>query len=83
METKSPSPAPNDPRLASAQKRRNMWLGIALLGFVVLMGVGTAIRISQGAGTEPCNGLYWEPVKKECMEPDMPNLDAIGKAEPS
>jgi hypothetical protein len=30
-----------------AQKRRNAWLAIALVGFVVIVGVSTAIRIQE------------------------------------
>ena len=60
-----------------ARKRRNMWLALALVAFVVLMGVGTAIRIKDGAGTEPCKALYWDPIKEECLDPDLPNLENI------
>ena len=30
-----------------AQKRRNAWLALALVGFVVIVGVSTAIRIQE------------------------------------
>ena len=30
-----------------AQKRRNLWLAAALVGFVVIVGVSTAIRIQE------------------------------------
>ena len=30
-----------------AQKRRNVWLAFALVGFVVIVGVSTAIRIQE------------------------------------
>ena len=31
----------------NAQKRRNVWLAFALVGFVVIVGVSTAIRIQE------------------------------------
>lgn len=33
--------------LLAAQKRRNMWLAAALVGFVVIVGVTTAVRIQE------------------------------------
>lgn len=68
------TPAKLDPREVSARKRRNIWLGLALFAFVILMGVGTAIRIGQGAGTNPCEAsLYWDMRSNECLElPDSP-----------
>ena len=58
-----------DPQAIRARKRRNIWLGLALFAFVVLMGVGTAIRIGQGAGTNPCEAsLYWDLRSNECRE---------------
>ena len=73
--TSEPASVPTqpDPRAIKARKRRNIWLALALFTFVVLMGVGTAIRIGQGAGTDPCKpSLYWNadaPV-------DCPKIDA-------
>ena len=75
MAAEPAAPAELDPLAVKARNRRNIWLGLALFAFVVLMGVGTAIRISQGAGTKPCEALYWEPTKKECM--DTPVLGPI------
>ena len=44
-----------DPAAIAARKKRNVWLGLALLGFVVLVAITTMIRLSntdlsQGAG---------------------------------
>lgn len=47
----------NDPALA-AQRRRNLWLGLALFGFVVLVGVSTAIRLQDAALTDD-NSFYF------------------------
>lgn len=33
------------------QKRRNNWLGLALLGFVVLIGVVSALRLAENIQT--------------------------------
>ena len=69
MATEPIAPAKLDPREISARKRRNIWLGLALFAFVVLMGVGTAIRIGQGAGTNPCEAsLYWDMNSNTCQE---------------
>ncbi len=38
--------AVEDARLA-AQKKRNVWLGLALLGFVLLVGVVSALRLAE------------------------------------
>lgn len=61
-----------DAAAIKAMKRRNMWLALALFAFVVLMGVGTAIRIGQGVGTDPCEpSLYWNAdAPLECTELD-------------
>jgi len=73
----------NDPAAVQARKYRNMWLAIALLAFVVLMGVGTAIRISQGAGVNACEGsFYWDMNSNSCIEaPAEPDLDAISRGD--
>nr|WP_321362333.1 hypothetical protein [uncultured Hyphomonas sp.] len=42
-----PEPAHLDPAALAAQKRRNLWLGVALLGFVVLVGLTTFVRLSE------------------------------------
>lgn len=34
------------------QKRRNMWLALALVSFVVLIGIVTALKLSQGTYRE-------------------------------
>lgn len=64
-----------------ARNRRNMWLALGLVAFVVLMGVGTAIRISQGAGVSACEGsFYWDMDSNSCVEGSAePDLEAIGK----
>jgi|GEM_PF-2691462 len=39
--------APDQAAILKAQKRRNAWLACALLAFVVIVGVSTALRIQQ------------------------------------
>ncbi len=50
-------PSPEILRLA-AQKRRNLWLALALVVFVVLVGVTTTLRI-QDADFSGENGFYF------------------------
>ncbi|MBY9067030.1 hypothetical protein K1X12_08980 [Hyphomonas sp. WL0036] len=38
------------PEELAARKRRNLWLGLALGGFVVLVMVTTIIRLTTGTG---------------------------------
>ena len=40
-----------------ARKRRNLWLALALLGFVILVGVVTAVRV-QESFSDPCARMY-------------------------
>jgi len=62
-----------------ARKSRNIWLALALVAFVLLMGVGTAIRIQQGAGVSACEGsFYWDMDSNSCVEgPAEPDLSAV------
>lgn len=41
---------PLDADALKARKRRNLWLGLALAGFVVLVMVTTVIRLHTGIG---------------------------------
>ena len=45
-----PEQAHLDPAARAAQKRRNLWLGLALLGFVFLVGLTTFVRLSSRVG---------------------------------
>jgi len=71
------------PEAFKAQKRRNLWLGAVLLVFVILMGVGTAIRIQEGAGINACEGaLYWDMRSNSCVEAaPEPDLDTISSGD--
>lgn len=42
---------------AKARKRRNLWLALALVGFVILVGVITVVRLSQGINMSPDGGF--------------------------
>ncbi len=37
---------PRSPEAVAAQKKRNIWLALALVAFVALVGITSAIRIS-------------------------------------
>lgn len=39
-----------DPEALKARNRRNLWLGLALAAFVVLVMVSTIIRLHSGTG---------------------------------
>ena len=46
-----------DAAARTAQKRRNLWLGLALLGFVFLVGLTTFVRLS-GSQDNQANFYY-------------------------
>ena len=73
-----------DEAAIKARNRRNLWLALALVAFVVVMGVGTAIRISEGAGVSACEGsFYWDMDSNSCIEErPEPDLEAISKGAP-
>lgn len=52
-----PEPAHLDSAARAAQKRRNIWLGLALLGFVFLVGLTTFVRLS-GSEDNKANFYY-------------------------
>jgi hypothetical protein len=52
-----PEPAHLDAAARTAQKRRNLWLGLALLGFVFLVGLTTFVRLS-GSQDNQANFYY-------------------------
>ena len=56
-EERFPAPAHLDPEARAAQKRRNLWLGLALLAFVILVGVTTMVRLSASDGFR--EGFYY------------------------
>jgi len=56
-EERFPEPAHLDAAHLVAQRRRNIWLGLALLGFVFLVGLTTFIRLS-GSEENQANFYY-------------------------
>ena len=69
-----------DPELIQkAQKRRNVWLAWALVAFVVIVGVSTALRIQQ---TDFSGGdrLYFSGYLDEA-EKEQKDREAIARAE--
>ena len=75
-----------------ARKSRNLWLGLALAGFVILVGVVTFIRLSSSDLSQ--SGFYYSVDDKgerindlpEGMTPDQaappPNLTPIDETQP-
>jgi hypothetical protein len=43
-------PAPLPPEELAARRKRNLWLGLSLAGFVVLVMLITMIRLTTGDG---------------------------------
>lgn len=52
-------PQPLTAEQRAAQKRRNVWLALALVAFVVLVGVTTVIRI-QDTDMSKSEGFYFD-----------------------
>lgn len=50
------------PEQLAARKKRNLWLALALVGFVVLVGATTAIRISENGAKD---GMYFSGYMNE------------------
>jgi hypothetical protein len=50
------------PEAKVARKKRNIWLALSLLGFVMLVGTTTAIRISE---TGSKDGMYFSGYMNE------------------
>lgn len=71
-------PKPDEADILKAQKRRNVWLAWALVAFVVIVGVTTAIRIQQ---TDFSGGdrLYFSGYLDEA-EKDKRDREAIKRA---
>ena len=66
-----PEPAHPDDAARAAQKRRNLWLGLALLGFVVLVGLTTFVRLS-GSQDNQANFYYNMNQSGQSEAPDLP-----------
>lgn len=56
-QTVSPTPVRRSPEEIVAQKKRNVWLALALVGFILLVGITSAIRI-QGTDFSKSEGFY-------------------------
>lgn len=53
------APAQYSEEELAAQKRRNKWLALALVAFVVLVGTTTALRL-QAADMSKSDGFYFD-----------------------
>lgn len=56
-ETKHDAPQPMTDAELAARGRRNVWLGLALAAFVVIVLAVTVVRISQGSAAMPDGGF--------------------------
>jgi hypothetical protein len=76
-----PEPAHLDDAARAAQKRRNLWLGLALLGFVFLVGLTTFVRLS---GSEDNQANFYYNMNKAGQEeaPALPPGMSPDQAEP-
>lgn len=79
MAETTPAAAPDATTLKQAQKRRNAWLALALVAFVVIVGVTTAIRIQE---TDFSGGdrLYFSGYLDEAAK-DKANREAEARAD--
>ena len=73
------SPETNAELIQKAQKRRNVWLAWALVAFVVIVGVSTALRIQQ-ADFSGGDRLYFSGYLDEA-EKEQKDREAIARAE--
>ena len=48
MSNEQPTPPDRDEEARKAQKRRNLWLALALAAFVILVGLTTIMRLGGG-----------------------------------
>ena len=70
---------PDPGAILKAQKRRNAWLALALVAFVVIVGVSTALRIQE---TDFSGGdrLYFSGYLDEAAK-EKADREAIARAE--
>ncbi|KCZ93879.1 hypothetical protein [Hyphomonas johnsonii] len=79
--TEKPDPYPGefttapqmDPEAIRARKKRNVWLGLALFGFVVLVGITTVIRLA-GADLSNGAGFYYNASDSQGKKAEQPAL---------
>ena len=71
-EEKFPAPAQLDPAARAAQKRRNVWLGLTLLVFVVLVGLVTFVRLKESDPGKA--GFYYNMDRDAGSEAEAPML---------
>jgi hypothetical protein len=64
---------PIEPAAAAARRKRNLWLGLALFGFVFLVAVTTMIRLSN-ADLSKGAGFYYSNHDSRTPIDDQPAL---------
>lgn len=70
-ETKFPAPFTPDSEEMKARKSRNLWLGLSLAGFVILVGIITFIRLSTSDLSK--GAFYYDPQDgNEAAAPELP-----------
>ncbi|KCZ86794.1 hypothetical protein [Hyphomonas jannaschiana] len=80
-EERFPEQAHLDPAARAAQKRRNLWLGLALLGFVFLVGLTTFVRLSSSEDNQS-NFYYNMNQTGQQQAPELPPGMSPEQAEP-
>lgn len=79
-EASTPVPFQRSVEELAAQKKRNIWLAFALVAFVVLVGVSSAIRV-QSVDFSKSDGFYLDG-KAQTRKAPPPVLDApVGQPE--
>ncbi|HPF22251.1 MAG TPA: hypothetical protein PK417_02170 [Hyphomonas sp.] len=69
-EERFPAPAQLDAAGREAQKRRNLWLGLALLGFVLLVAITTFVRLGNSDMSK--GGFYYQNSGSSREAPELP-----------
>ena len=73
MTTETPEIRPLTQEERKAQKKRNLWLAFALLGFLVLVFVTTIVRIR--------DGIYWRMPEHSSDVTSRPDPDFVPPAD--
>ena len=75
MNPETPEIRPLTVEERAAQKKRNIWLAFALLGFLVLVFITTIVRIR--------DGIYWRMPEHSSDVTSRPDPDFVPLVDPS